>query len=753
MSSPHPESTAPGRLSDAYARAIFRFRWFVVAFWIGAVAVSTAYLPLLGAGGDQVASIIPVDSPAIRAEFRSINAFGYPLTSRTVIVQRDAAGLSPYTQAESVLDALAVNQAEQPYPLLGALPLTNSLRLFPGTSENNTTVLTYLFMNPFAGFGDQQAAAQRYVDENLVAVDDHTIGVAGSVPARAQQAGLVSERLPVLELMTVLAIAVLVGLNYRALLPPIMALTASGVAFLITLRLGGLVERLLGLAVPAELEPLLVALLLGVVTDYTIFYVSAFRNELDLTGHPRTATMRAVSSFTPIVLAAGITVAAGTAALLAAKSSFLQAVGPAMALSIVVGLAVSVTLVPAFIAIFRSAIFWPSRSRGRQPVRPAVVSETAESHESQRRFVEWLIRPKHAALVLTGCVAGLLIASLPLLHVNLGIGFTQSLPAGNQVRLAAEAASEGFAPGITAPTTILIEGEGVTQERRELDAFQALVAAEPGVAGVLGPADNLTPVEAGVVLARSTNAARLLVIFDHDPLEATAIDDLATLRSQLPALIRESGLEGTVVSIAGDTALAENLVQATGEDLIRIAIAAIVINFLLLAIFLRALVAPLYLLASSVLALAAAMGLTTLVFQDILDGEGLTFYVPFAASVLLIALGSDYNIFGVGHVWESAKHVPLKVAIVRAVPASTRAISAAGLTLAVSFAMLWVIPLRPFRELGFAMAIGITLDVLVVRTLITPCLLALVGTASGWPGRTLARTETSQTEPTADVAS
>ena len=95
--------------------------------------------------------------------------------------------------------------------------------------------------------------------------------------------------------------------------------------------------------------------------------------------------------------------------------------------------------------------------------------------------------------------------------------------------------------------------------------------------------------------------------------------------------------------------------RTTGEDLKRIAIAAIIINFLLLAIFLRALVAPIYLLASSLLALTAAMGLTTFVFQDLAGGEGLTFYVPFAASVLLIALGSDYNIFGVGHVM-GARH-------------------------------------------------------------------------------------------------
>jgi RND superfamily putative drug exporter len=126
--------------------------------------------------------------------------------------------------------------------------------------------------------------------------------------------------------------------------------------------------------------------------------------------------------------------------------------------------------------------------------------------------------------------------------------------------------------------------------------------------------------------------------------------------------------------------------------------------------------------------------MTTLVFQGLLGYDGLTFYVPFATAVLLVALGSDYNIFGVGHVWEIAHRRPLREAIRTAVPQSTRAITAAGVTLAVSFGLLAVIPLRSFRELAFTMSLGIMIDVLIVRSLMVPSLLTLVGYASGWPG-------------------
>lgn len=165
--------------------------------------------------------------------------------------------------------------------------------------------------------------------------------------------------------------------------------------------------------------------------------------------------------------------------------------------------------------------------------------------------------------------------------------------------------------------------------------------------------------------------------------------------------------------MAGDTALSLSVVTSTTADLLRISLAALLVNLLLLVVFLRALVAPLFLLASSVLALGAALGLTTLVFTDQLGQDGLTFYVPFAAAVLLVALGSDYNIFRRGAHLGPRSPTPLLEAIQVATPQSTRAILAAGLALSASFGLLALVPLRPFRELGFALSVGILLDVLV----------------------------------------
>jgi RND superfamily putative drug exporter len=260
---------------------------------------------------------------------------------------------------------------------------------------------------------------------------------------------------------------------------------------------------------------------------------------------------------------------------------------------------------------------------------------------------------------------------------------------------------------------------------------------------VLGPDDRLPlerlPEQLGVFLAPGGGAARLLVVFDADPLGATALGHLRELRTAMPRLLATAGLTGAEVSYVGDTATGLSLVDQARADLLRVAIAVGLVNLLLLVVFLRALIAPLYLLASTVLAVGAALGLTVALFQGLLGQDGLIFFIPFAAGVLLVSLGSDYTIFSVGYVWDEARRRPLPQALAVTVPRSTRAITAAGVTLAASFALAALIPLAPFFQLAFLMALGILIDAFLVRSLLVPALISLVGRASGWPGQRLTR--------------
>jgi RND superfamily putative drug exporter len=176
-------------------------------------------------------------------------------------------------------------------------------------------------------------------------------------------------------------------------------------------------------------------------------------------------------------------------------------------------------------------------------------------------------------------------------------------------------------------------------------------------------------------------------------------------------------------------------VQAVVDTSIRVGAAVLLVNFLLLALFLRALVAPIYLLAASVASVAATIGLTKYVFQDLLGHTDLTYYVPFAAGVLLVCLGSDYNVYVVGRIWQEAERMTLREAIAFAAPRASKAIGVAGIALAASFGMLAVVPIDGFRELAFMLSVGVLVETFIVRSALIPALVSLFGTSSAWPGR------------------
>ncbi len=160
--------------------------------------------------------------------------------------------------------------------------------------------------------------------------------------------------------------------------------------------------------------------------------------------------------------------------------------------------------------------------------------------------------------------------------------------------------------------------------------------------------------------------------------------------------------------------------------------AAVVVSLRLL--FLRSLLAPAYLLAASVLAVFATLGLAMLICRAVLGSASTVYFVPFAAGVLLVSLGSDYNVFVVGRIWGEARRRPISDAVAIAAPGASRAITTAGVALAASFAMLAVIPLEQFRQLAVTMAVGVILDAIAVRSLLVPALVALFGRLGMWPG-------------------
>ena len=788
-------------LARSYAFVVVSLRYLVVGGWAAAVVLAIMFLPPLSAtSSGGLSNLIPPGSAAARAEADVARLFGFPIDAAVAIVQRDPHGMPAVVRDRALRQAIAVDRrlsgqsdsqlataaaalARAGHPdaarilsgpvspgppggipgLAGAFPLPNAAGLLRGTNEQSTTVITFLAFRPGTSFGAQTAGAHAYVRWFLNRPDDHVVGVTGPVPAEYDQSQIIGKDILWVELFTVLAIALIVGVRFRSAGAPLATLACAATAYVIAIRVVAWLAGRMGVTLPPDLDPVLVVLLLGVTTDYTVFFLDGMRAQV-AGGVPRIRAARlATAEFAPIILAAGIIVAAAAASLVVARTKMLSAFGPGLALTVLAAMAVSMTLGPALMAIFGGLLFRPvprwlrrqgvtrREGGGREPGRPPA------RWNLRTRVVRFAAARPMALLIAAAGTAGLLAAAWGAHTIHLGSPLIRELPASASAARAGAAAADGFAPGILSPTEILVIGPGVARQTAALARLQHELATRPGVAEIAGPASlpgsaaqlnpaqlnpaQVNPALVNPMLAASGGAARFVVVENTDPLDATAISRVRQLQHDLPALARAAGLRGARFELAGQTALTGDSIGSVFADLGRVALAIMAVTLVLLALFLRSLLAPVYLLAASVLAVFATLGLTIGIGQHILGYGSLVYFVPFAAGVLLVSLGSDYNVFVVGRIWEEARRRPVADAVAVAAPQASRAITTAGVALAASFAMLAVIPLEQFRQIALAMALGVVLDAIAVRSLLVPALVALFGRLGMWPGNRRARPE------------
>jgi putative drug exporter of the RND superfamily len=723
-------------LGTAYRRAVTTGRWLVLAAWLGAAVAIGVLLPAHENSNQGFGDLLPPDSQVLQVAKRSSELFRVPVQSGTTVVVHQAGGLSLLTRADATLWALATTQdAVQ----RGTSPPDTLAAAIPVPTGRSDIAVAYLFASPGTGAWGEYQLALRYAAHfnNQASVSSY---VTGFVPAQMAQAGYLDSRLPLFEAASVILIVSIVALAFRSLLAPLVVVGVAGVGYFVYFPLLSSLADLLGFAVPSQLEPVLVALLLGVVTDYCVLLFSAFRLELLGGAPPKEAARIALRRDGPIVAVAGLTVAGGTIALLAAPFAIFRALGPALSLTVLIGLAICLTLVPAVMTILGWRLFTVLPVRG-SPTRGGIATP-AHSDASPNLGIRLLTRRLPAFVALVLVVASLLLAASPLSQARLNLSFTAGLPSDDPIRVGADLLEQADLRGISAPTEVLLEQPGVINQRPALARLQGLLAQQPGVAKVYGPADLPTEDAHGLVLSENGNAARFVVIYNTDPLASEAIDEASALRDRLASLAAAAGLPDAEIAATGQTLIAAEVTQLTRESLEITVVVALIVELMILILYLRAFVAPVVLLAANALSVAAALGLTSLLFQDVLGQDGLTFYSPFAAAVLLIALGADYTVFSVGSIWEEAAHRPLVEALRAAVPRTARAITTAGVILAATFALVAIIPLATFRQIAFAMTLGLLLDTLIVRPVLTPALLTLLGRAASWPSRRTARTST-----------
>jgi RND superfamily putative drug exporter len=702
------------------ARLIVALRFLLVPAWIaGAIWVSFNLPSIFGAEASDLGSLLPRNSKAIEVEEEAIETFGVPVLSRTMVVAHDPDKFS-LQQGEAAAQFIStVDEAPEGQAQLLAVPLLDA----PGLLESKrlgSTLVVYLYIDPALGEDEQVEVVDEFAAGLQGVTKAPTVHVTGAIPASRAETNIANRDLLWVELATVALVVLILALYFRSVGIPLLGLGTVAIAYTVADHVLGWASERYSISIPREVDPVIVALLFGILTDYLVFFVSDYRRHLQEGLSSCKAVTEVTTELLPVIATAALMIAGATLTLLLSGVRFLSAFGPGMAVAVLVGAAVALTFIPAMLAIFGRLLLWPS----------CPSSETGGSHPQERgprgRLVGFAAH--HPVVVSIFCLVILLAAASGLRKLELGNPIISGLPHSTDVRQGYEVASDNLGPGVVGPTMLVLQEPGIGERRQQLASLQLALGEQEGVSEVIGPVEETVSSEPyGVLVARSGDAARYVLVLSADPDSAEGTQILSDLEGGMPDMLEKVGLGSAAIGMTGDTTIAAELNSDTWSAFERVTPAALLVLLVLLWVLLRSRAAPLYLVGVSVLVVAAALGLTVYVFQDLLGYGELAFFVPVATAILLLALGADYNVFLISRIWNEAERQDLRPAIRTAGSRAARAITVAGMILALSFAAVALIPIAAFRELAFAMFIGLLLDTLLARTLLIPALVSLFG--------------------------
>ena len=571
------------------------------------------------------------------------------------------------------------------------------------------------------GVGKIRAYLRAHAQPGLRAFVTGPGGIAADLRATA------SEAAHTLLFATVGLVLLLLLLVYRAPVLALLPLIAVAAAYLVAVGIAYLLIEAGWIVVNAEGTMLLLVLVFGAGTDYSLLLVHRYREELALDGSrgwgspdpplscppsptPGSPLDRAIRETRPALLASAGTVIAAMLVLLAADLESTHWLGPILALGIAVMLAAAFTLLPALLAILGERAFWSPRLRDRQLRGSFVGPDTTKEPRNRWERVAGLVRKRSGAIVV-GVLALLAVLCLGNLTNHDTLGFGQGVTKPTNSSEGNEALERHFPPGLSSPLTAVVEADAapaVVRGMQRLGSVQlALPAPVPG----------------------DPSQALVALVLHGNPYGSNAAEAVKQIRSRLHALDPD-GLLGGVP--------AENLdVEQTNsrDTKLIIPLVLLVVGLILIAV-LRALVAPAYLIATVVLSFAATLGLATFAFTEVFETEGLAFNLELMAFIFLVALGVDYNIFLMTRAREEAAARGTREGILAALVHTGGVVTGAGLILAGTFATLTLLPLEELVQIGATVAFGVLLDTFLVRALLIPAITYRLGDRVWWPSRT-----------------
>ena len=519
--------------------------------------------------------------------------------------------------------------------------------------------------------------------------------------------------------ITAAIVIVILLITYRSPVLWLLPLTTVFVALTAAQAVIYLLAKNAGLTVNAQSAFILTVLVFGAGTDYALLLTARYREELRRHADRHEAMAVALGRAAPAIIASGATVILSLLCLLVAELSSTKSLGPVMAIGVAVGLCVMITLLPALLVIFGRWVFWP--------LRPTVGSAEPTERGVWARIGQRIARRPRLVWVVTAVVLGALALGVTGLEAN-GLQSKDSFRNDPEAVTGEEALARHFPAGEGNPVQVVGRADAAGQ-------LQSALSGTAGVTAVTRPAvkDGYAYLEGTLTSAADSQASYDLV---------------DRLRSTVHAI---PGADGKV---GGSSAVNLDILRASRHDRDLVVPLVLVVVTIILGLVLRAVVAPLLLVATVVLSFGAAMGVSALVFNHLFGFAGADPSFPLWTFVFLVALGTDYNIFLMTRVHEESRRHGTRRGALIGLAATGGVITSAGLVLAGTFAALGTLPLVFITEIGFAVAFGVLLDTFVVRSVLVTSLNLDVGRRIWWPSSLsrnpdVALDELAQEEPAA----
>ncbi|MFI9506248.1 MMPL family transporter [Nocardia sp. NPDC052566] len=678
--------------------------WKVIGLWLFIAVAVVASAPKLTATTDQSA-FLPSHYESVQAIELQQKAFPQSAAPAAIVVFERADG-APLTESDSAAIAaigatLTDANIKDVTGLQTGPPSDNRLiqiiaaQMTKATSVEDTTQ------------GDAVKALRAAVDRQV----DGTglkAGVTGQAAQLLDQQESSAKGMAIIMIATIVLILALLLIIFRSPVIAVLPIVVIGAISSTVFGLIAMLAKAFDLQIDSSVNAILLVVLFGVGTDYILFLMFRYRERLRAGEDPKTAMVSAVAKVGEAITSAAAAVIIAFMALVLSSLGMFRALGPALAVAVAVALLAGLTLVPAIVSLLGTKVFWPSKAWRAEPKGARFAAIGAALGR----------RPGAFAVVSGGLLVALGVFAFGFNPTfDLSSGSTSS---ASESTVYSKELLKGLPAGTTQPTDVLLRSPNeLTSE--QLATFRGALAAVAGVGQVSEPLVSGDKVVAG-----------FRVTLDSVPESDAAID---TVRGPLRDAAHQAAPAGSTAVVGGVTAVFADFQDAMTHDYTIVFPVAAILIMIVLALLLRSLVAPWYLMASVFLGFAATLGGAVLVFQRLQGESGLIFTLPVIMYLFVVALGTDYNILMVARLREESRagNEP-KQAAALAFRHTGPTIAAAGVILAGTFASMMLAGNNVLTQMGFAISVGIGIAAFVMAMFFTPAVTALMGHRAWWPG-------------------